>query len=83
MPNRLKAEILDLARKCEPPVEIKKITRCENLVAIEIPEGGEKPYSCPAGYFVRFDGLSQKMTRKEVRLVYKAAAANVFEEEFH
>jgi len=81
--NRLKAEILDLARKCEPSVEIKKITRCENLVVIEIPEGGEKPYSCSAGYFVRFDGLSQKMTQKEVRLVYKAAAANVFEEEFH
>lgn len=81
--NRLKAEILDLARKCEPSVEIKKISRCDNLVAIEIHEGGEKPYSCSAGYFVRFDGLSQKMTQKEVRLVYKAAAANVFEDELH
>ena len=81
--NKLKAEVLDLARKCDPPVEIKKISRCGDLVIIEIPEGGEKPYSCSAGYFVRFDGLSQKMTQKEVRLVYKAAAANVFEEEIH
>ena len=81
--NKLKAGVLDLARKCEPSVEIKKISRCDGLVVIEIPEGGEKPYSCSAGYFVRFDGLSQKMTQKEVRLVYKAATANVFEEELH
>ena len=81
--NKMKAEIVDLARKCDPAIEIKKVSRHENLVVIEVPEGDEKPYSCSSGYFIRFDGLSQKMTQKEVRFLYKNAVAGVFEEEIH
>lgn len=81
--NKMKAEIIDLARKCDPTIEIKKISRHEDLVVIEVPEGEEKPYSCSSGYYIRFDGLSQKMTQKEVRFLYKNAVAGVFEEDFH
>ncbi|MFH1246124.1 MAG: helix-turn-helix domain-containing protein [Candidatus Omnitrophota bacterium] len=81
--NKMKAEIIDLARKCDPAIEIKKISRYEDLVVIEVPEGEEKPHSCSSGYYIRFDGLSQKMTQKEVRFLYKNAVAGVFEEEIH
>ncbi|MBI4243550.1 MAG: putative DNA binding domain-containing protein [Planctomycetes bacterium] len=78
--NKMKAEIIDLARKCEPSIGIKKISRCDNLIVIEIPEGHEKPYSCSSGYFIRFDGLTQKMTQKEIGFLYKNAVAGAFEE---
>ena len=78
--NKIKAEIIDLARKCEPSIQIKKIFRCENTVIVEVEEGQEKPYSCSSGYFIRLDGISQKMTQKEISLLYKNASAAAFEE---
>ncbi len=81
--NKMKAQIIDLARKCEPSIEIKKIFRCEDAVVIEVEEREEKPYSCADGYFVRLDGISQKMTQKEISLLYKNASAGAFEESIH
>lgn len=83
MTNKMKAEIIDLVRKCEPSIGIKKISRQGDLVVIEIPEGIEKPYSCSSGFFIRLDGLSQKMTRKEILSLFKNVAAGAFEEYIH
>ena len=78
--NQMKAEILSLARNCEPHIPITKISQVDRVVAIEIPEGEEKPYSCSSGYFRRLDAVTQKMTQKEVGLFFRNATAISFEE---
>lgn len=41
--NRLKAEISDLARKCDPQIPIKKISQVDKVIAIEVLQGEERP----------------------------------------
>ena len=77
--NKLKAQINDLARNCEPAITIKKISQLDKIVAIEIEEGGEKPYSCSDGYFRRLDAVTQKMNQREVRLIFREANNISFE----
>ncbi|MDD5344565.1 MAG: ATP-binding protein [Smithella sp.] len=77
--NQMKAEISSLARNCDPHISIAKISQTGDVVAIEVPEGLEKPYSCSSGYFRRLDGMTQKMTQKEVRLIFRAATDMSFE----
>jgi ATP-dependent DNA helicase RecG len=78
--NKMKAEIIDLARNCEPSINIKKIKQVDKVVVIEVVEGDEKPYSCSTGYYRRLDAVTQKMTQKEIHLVYKNTTAVSFEE---
>lgn len=79
--NKMKSEINSIARNCDPAVEIKCIKQIGKMVAIEIPEGEEKPYSCADGYYRRLDAVTQKMTQKEIRLIYKKTDAVPFEEQ--
>lgn len=44
--NKTKAEIIDLARNCEPSIYLKSIKQFGSIVVIEVAEGDEKPYSC-------------------------------------
>jgi ATP-dependent DNA helicase RecG len=44
--NKMKAEITELARNCEPGIHIKGIKQVGKIIVVEIPEGDEKPYSC-------------------------------------
>ncbi|MCK4789906.1 MAG: putative DNA binding domain-containing protein [Desulfobacteraceae bacterium] len=77
--NKLKAQINDLARNCEPAITIKKISQIDKIAAIEIEEGSEKPYSCSDGYFRRLDAVTQKMNQREVRLIFREADNVSFE----
>ncbi|OGX14292.1 MAG: hypothetical protein A2351_05570 [Omnitrophica bacterium RIFOXYB12_FULL_50_7] len=78
--NRMKADILSLARNCEPHIAISKVSQVDKTVVIEIPEGDEKPHSCSSGYFRRLDAVTQKMTQKEVGLLFKNVSAISYEE---
>lgn len=78
--NKMKAEIIDLARNCEPPIHLKKIQQAGKIVIIDVQEGDEKPYSCSSGYFRRLDAVTQKMSQKEIRLIYSNITAIPFEE---
>jgi len=69
--NKLKAEIIDLARKCEPAINISSVYQVNHVIVIEIPEGEEKPYSCSHGFYRRLDAITQKMTQKEIKLLFK------------
>ncbi len=81
--NKMKAEITDLARNCEPSIFIKSIKQVGKIVVIEIAEGDEKPYSCSAGYYRRLDAVTQKMTQKEIRIIYKNLTSTSFEEQIN
>lgn len=63
--NKLKSQIQDTARNCDPPVAVL-LTQIQNVLAIEVKEGKNKPYSCSTGFFMRMGANSQKMTRNEI-----------------
>lgn len=63
--NRLKAQINDIARNCDPPVNASPI-RFKNLVIIEVPASDNKPHRCSSGFYLRKDATSQKMGRDEL-----------------
>ncbi len=77
--NRMKAEIADLARNCEPHVALAGISQIGGMVVIEVSEGREKPYSCSSGYFRRLDAITQKMTQREVRTIFRETTDVLFE----
>ncbi|MBL7073562.1 MAG: putative DNA binding domain-containing protein [Candidatus Omnitrophica bacterium] len=80
--NKLKSAINDLARNCEPSISVKKISKLDKIVVVEIDEGDEKPHSCGSGYFRRLDAVTQKMSQKEVRAIFKETNMVSFESLF-
>ncbi|MEA2104058.1 MAG: putative DNA binding domain-containing protein, partial [Candidatus Cloacimonadota bacterium] len=63
--NKLKSRIQDIAHNCDPSI-ILVLTEVKNILAIEIREGNNKPYSCSSGFFMRMGANSQKMSRNEI-----------------
>ncbi|MCK4666233.1 putative DNA binding domain-containing protein, partial [Candidatus Dependentiae bacterium] len=80
--NKLKSEIIDLARNCEPSIEIKEISSLGKIIIIKIEEGSEKPYSCSEGYYRRLDAVTQKMTQKEIKTIFTVSKNISFESQF-
>ncbi len=77
--NQMKAEILQLARNCDPQINISRVFLIGHVVVIEVLEGEEKPYSCSSGYFRRLDAVTQKMSQKEVRDLFRGTTDILFE----
>ncbi|MBN1577050.1 MAG: putative DNA binding domain-containing protein [Chitinispirillaceae bacterium] len=77
--NVLKARILSLARNCSPSIEIS-VRQAGDVVAVMVPEGREKPYSCSSGYFRRLDAVTQKMTNHELRIIFRETDSVRFEQ---
>ena len=63
--NRLKSQIQDIAYNCDPSIAVL-LSEINNVLAIEIKEGLNKPYSCSSGFFMRMGANSQKMRRDEI-----------------
>lgn len=67
--NELKSQILDIARKCDPPIKIDFDSievRKKPVLIIIVPEGDNKPYQCSFGFYLRQGSNSQKLTRDEI-----------------
>ncbi len=77
--NKRKAEIIDIAHKYDPAIEVK-VAHIDKTVVITVEEGHEKPYSCSSGYFRRLDAVTQKMTQKEIGSLFKTLPGISFEE---
>jgi ATP-dependent DNA helicase RecG len=77
--NSLKSQIVSMARNCDPtiPVSVKQAGR---VVVIGAAEGTDKPYSCSAGYYQRLDAVTQKMTQKEIRAIFRETVDRLFED---
>ena len=63
--NKLKAQIKDIAKNCDPSVKIG-ISHFENVVIVEVPASEDKPHKCSGGFYLREDSVSQKMSRDEL-----------------
>ncbi|MFH0906499.1 MAG: RNA-binding domain-containing protein [archaeon] len=63
--NRIKSEITDIARKCDPSIKLS-FDNYKNILIINVSEGEDKPYQCSEGFFIRFGPNSQKLNRSEI-----------------
>ena len=63
--NKLKSQIQDIAHNCDPTIIIS-LFEIKNILAVEIKEGVNKPYSCSSGFYMRMGANSQKMSRNEI-----------------
>ena len=63
--NRIKSQLQDIAKKCDPSIIIK-LTSIQNILIIEVKEGDDKPYSCSSGFYLRTGPNSQKLTRDDI-----------------
>src|SRR4030043_2241604 len=78
--NKMKAEINAIARNCDPSIHLKNIRQVGKIVVIEVAVGDEKPYSSSSGYFRRLDAVTQKMTQREVRAIFRETEDISFED---
>jgi ATP-dependent DNA helicase RecG len=63
--NKLKSQIQDLAKNCDPSINIE-LKGIGNILIIEVFEGKNKPYFCSSGFYFRNGANSQKMKREEI-----------------
>lgn len=79
--NRLKSQITDIARNCDPSIKIKLIEHTqEGVVEIVVNEGMDKPYQCKEGFFLRIGPNTQKLTRDEIVQLIRHAGKVRFDE---
>jgi len=64
--NKVKSQIFDTARNCDPPIGIKLSTYKNRILVVEVSGGDKKPYLCSQGFFVRNGSNSQKLSRDEI-----------------
>lgn len=77
--NDLKAKINSLARNCKPAIAVD-FSEVGEVVAIVVPEGVEKPYSCGSGFYRRLNATTQKMSPDELRIMFAENEPLPFEE---
>ena len=64
--NRLKSQIVDIARNLDPKLEIS-LEEVGNILIVNVPEGKNKPYSVNGKFFMRYGPNSQQLGRDEIR----------------
>ncbi len=67
--NKLKSQVIDIARNCDPSIKIELISHCHNdlsVLEVHVAEGHDKPYRCKDGFFLRIGPSSQKLKRDEI-----------------
>lgn len=82
--NRIKSELQDIARNCDPSIVIKLIEHKEyKIIEIQIDEGVDKPYRCRDGFFLRVGASAQKLRRDEIVKLINDSGKIRFDEAFN
>ena len=63
--NEARSRIQDTINKIEPRLKVD-IKVHENIIVLMVPEGNQKPYSCPSGFYLRSGPNSQKLERNSI-----------------
>jgi ATP-dependent DNA helicase RecG len=63
--NTARSRIQDTIGKIEPRLNVN-LDVVEDIVVLTVPEGTYKPYSCPAGFYLRSGPNSQKLDRDSI-----------------
>lgn len=72
--ERMKSQIQDIARNCDPAVNIfleATSYRSKKVLLINILEGDNKPYSCSEGFFIRNGTITEKLKRDEIVTLFQ------------
>lgn len=77
--NKLKSQIQDIARNCDPAVVIE-IGAINNVLIVNINEGSNKPYKCSDGFYLRQGSNSQKLSTDEIRTFFNKEGKIFFDE---
>ncbi|MCL1895147.1 MAG: helix-turn-helix domain-containing protein [Clostridiales bacterium] len=65
--NRERAALQDIIAKVEPKVDFNiDVDLDDKVFIVTVPEGKDKPYSAPSGYYLRVGAGKAKMTRDEL-----------------
>ena len=63
--NIARSRIQDTINKIEPRLNVS-LEVLDNIIMLTVPEGSHKPYSCPAGFYLRSGPNSQKLNRDSI-----------------
>ena len=63
--NAARSRIQDTINKVEPNLNVK-LDIFENVIVLTVPEGTQKPYSCPTGFYLRSGSNTQKLDRDSI-----------------
>ena len=63
--NAARSRVQDTINKVEPHLSVK-VDILENIIVLTVPEGTQKPYSCPAGFYIRSGSNTQKLDRDSI-----------------
>jgi ATP-dependent DNA helicase RecG len=64
--NRLKSEVQNHARNCEPPIQVE-IDAVENVLVVHVPASRDKPHASKGHFYLREGANAQKMNRNQIR----------------
>ena len=76
--NALRARIQDLARNCDPPVQIV-VEPVGRVIVIHVRESEDKPVQCADGFFARQGAVTQKLTQREIRDFFRSEGSIRFD----
>jgi ATP-dependent DNA helicase RecG len=68
--NEIRARIQDYARNCDPPVQLM-VEPVGPVVVVTVRESGAKPVQCSDGFFWRQGATTQKLSRDEIRDLFR------------
>jgi len=63
--NKMRSRIQDTLRRINPGLDITLSVE-DNTIVVDVPDGADKPYSCPRGFFKRMGPNTQKLDRNEI-----------------
>jgi ATP-dependent DNA helicase RecG len=63
--NAARSRVQDTINKIEPHLKVD-IEILDDIMVIDVPEGTQKPYSCPQGFYLRSGPNSQKLGRDSI-----------------
>jgi ATP-dependent DNA helicase RecG len=76
--NKLRAEIQDIARNCDPPIKIL-VETVGKVMVITVRESENRPVQCREGFFWRQGASTQKLSRDEIRDFFRSEGAIRFD----
>jgi len=77
--NSFRSRVQDTINQLQPRLGVE-VSVEDDILAVTVPEGIEKPYGCSKGFFMRMGANSQKLTRDEIIEFYKHEGRIRFDE---
>ena len=69
--NALRARVQDIARNCDPPVQLR-VEPAGRVLVVHVRECDAKPVQCSDGFFWRQGSTTQKLSRDEIRDFFRS-----------